>query len=44
MTRKRRAWADWIAIGEALQAGRAEVMRDVHTNQPTGCQDEKGDG
>ncbi len=41
MTRKRRAWADWIAIGEALQAGRAEVMRDVHTNQPTGRQYEK---
>ena len=35
MARKRRAWADWIAIGEALQVGRAEVMRDTHTNQPT---------
>ena len=28
MAWKRRAWADWIAIGEALQVGRAEVMRD----------------
>jgi hypothetical protein len=36
MARKRRGWPDWIAIGEALQEGRAEVMRDAHTNQPTG--------
>ena len=36
MARKRRGWADWVAIGEALQVGRAEVMRDAHTNQPTG--------
>jgi hypothetical protein len=41
MARKRRAWADWIAIGEALQVGRAEVMRDAHTNQPAGRRYEK---
>jgi hypothetical protein len=41
MARKRRGWADWIAIGEALQAGRAEVMRDTHTNQPAGRRYEK---
>jgi hypothetical protein len=41
MARKRRGWADWIAIGEALQVGRAEVMRDAHTNQPTGRRYEK---
>jgi hypothetical protein len=41
MARKRRGWADWIAIGEALQVGRAEVMRDVHTNQPVGRRYEK---
>ena len=35
MARKRRGWADWIAIGEALQVGRAEMMRDAHTNQPS---------
>jgi hypothetical protein len=41
MARKRRGLADWIAIGEALQVGRAEVMRDVHTNQPAGRRYEK---
>jgi hypothetical protein len=41
MARKRRAWPDWLAIGEALQVGRAEVMRDTHTNQPTGRRYEK---
>ena len=41
MARKRRVWADWIAIGEALQVGRAEVMRDAHTNQPAGRRYEK---
>ena len=44
MARKRRAWADWLAIGEALQVGRAEVMRDSHTNQPTGRRYEKAMG
>jgi hypothetical protein len=41
MARKRRGWVDWIAIGEALQVGRAEVMRDTHTNQPAGRRFEK---
>ena len=41
MARKRRGWVDWIAIGEALQVGRAEVMRDAHTNQPAGRRYEK---
>ena len=27
---------DWLAIAEALQVGRAEIMSAVHTNQPTG--------
>jgi hypothetical protein len=31
-----RNWEDWLAIAEALQVGRAEVMGVVHTNQPTG--------
>jgi hypothetical protein len=34
--RQRRAFEDWMAIAEALQIGRGDVMRDVHTNQPTG--------
>jgi hypothetical protein len=41
MARQRRRWSDWMAIGEALQVGRAEVMHDVHTNQPTGRRYEK---
>jgi hypothetical protein len=32
MTRKRRAWDDWLAIADALEAGRGEVMRSLHTN------------
>ena len=27
-----------MAIAEALEVGRAEIMRNVHTNQPTGQQ------
>jgi hypothetical protein len=41
MARKRRAWADWLAIAEALQAGRAEVMRALPTNEPRGRRYEK---
>ena len=33
MARKRRAWDDWLAIAEALQVGRTEVMRSLHTNE-----------
>jgi hypothetical protein len=41
MARQRRAFEDWMAIAEALQIGRAEVMREVHTNSPTGKRYEK---
>ena len=41
MARKRRGWADWMAIAEALQVGRAELMRDVHSNQAAGRRYEK---
>jgi len=41
LERKRRSYDDWMFIGEALQVGRTEVMRAVHTNQPTGGRYEK---
>jgi hypothetical protein len=41
MARKRRAWDDWLLIAEALQVGRAEVMRELHTNEPKGRRFEK---
>src|SRR5262249_42189062 len=41
MARQRRAFEDWMAIAEALRVGRADVMRAVHTNQPTGKRYEK---
>jgi hypothetical protein len=41
MVRKRRAWDDWLAIAEALQVGRAEVMHELHTNDPHGRRYEK---
>jgi hypothetical protein len=41
MARQRRGWDDWMAIGEALAVGRAEVMREVNTNRPTGRRYEK---
>ena len=44
MARQRRRWEDWIIIAEALDVGRAEVMRDLHTNQPTGRRYEKAMG
>jgi hypothetical protein len=44
MARKRRAWNDWLAIAEALQIGRAEVMHELQTNQPRGCRYEKAMG
>jgi len=44
MARQRRCWEDWIIIAEALQVGRAEVMCDLHTNQPTGRRYEKAMG
>jgi hypothetical protein len=36
MARQRRRWEDFMIIAEALDFGRTEVMRDLHTNQPTG--------
>jgi hypothetical protein len=44
MARKRRAWGDWLAIAEAIQAGRTEVMRSLHTNEATGRRYEKAMG
>jgi hypothetical protein len=41
MARQRRGWDDWLAIGEALAVGRAEVMRKVGTNEPIGRRYEK---
>ena len=32
MARKRRAWEDWLAIAEALEVGRTDVMRALNTN------------
>lgn len=29
-------WADWLAIGKALQIGRAECLRAAQTNKPVG--------
>jgi hypothetical protein len=41
MARKRRAWEDWLAIAAALQFGRTEVMRELHTNETAGRRFEK---
>jgi hypothetical protein len=30
------SWNDWILVGNALFAGRAEAMRTAHTNKPEG--------
>ena len=44
MERKRRSFDDWMLIAEALQVGRTEVMRVLHTNKPTGARYEKAMG
>jgi hypothetical protein len=44
MERKRRSFEDWMLIGDALQVGRTEVMRAIHTNKPTGGRYEKAMG
>jgi hypothetical protein len=31
-------WEKWVAIGRAIEIGRAETMRLLHTNQPKGGQ------
>jgi hypothetical protein len=36
LQRLRRGYEDWLAIAEALQVGRAEVMAAVQTNKPVG--------
>jgi hypothetical protein len=41
MERQRRNFDDWLLIAEALQVGRTETMRAIHTNQPTGKRYEK---
>jgi len=44
MARKRRAYDDWLAIAEALEVGRTDVMRALHTNQAHGRRYEKAMG
>jgi hypothetical protein len=44
MERKRRSYEDWLLIADALQVGRTEVMRAVHTNKPTGGRYERAMG
>lgn len=41
LDRKRRDFDDWLIIGEALAIGRADIMREVHSNQPIGRRYEK---
>jgi hypothetical protein len=38
---RKRAWDDWLVIAEALQIGRAEIMHELHTNDPHGRRYEK---
>jgi hypothetical protein len=44
MERKRRSFDDWMLIAEALDVGRSETMRAIHTNQPVGARFEKAMG
>jgi hypothetical protein len=44
MARRRRGWEDWLAIAEALEAGRTEVMRSLNTNESHGRRYEKAMG
>src|SRR5262245_20043869 len=32
-----RSWADWLAVGEAIQVGRHWAMIEADTNQPRGA-------
>jgi hypothetical protein len=43
MGRKRRSYEDWLLIAEALQVGRTEVMRTIHTNKPAVHLDDIGE-
>jgi hypothetical protein len=36
MARRRRGWDDWVVIGEAIEVGRTEAMREANTNEPVG--------
>ena len=44
MARKRRGWDDWLLIAEALQAGRTDVLRALHSNVAQGRRFEKAMG
>jgi hypothetical protein len=44
MARKRRVYDDWLAIAEALEVSRTDVMRALHTNQAHGRRYEKAMG
>ncbi|WP_156928315.1 hypothetical protein [Bradyrhizobium sp. th.b2] len=44
MARQRRRWEDFMIIAEALDVGRSAVMRELHTNQPSGRRYEKAMG
>ena len=44
MARKRRAWDDWLAIAAALEVGRTDLMRALHTNHAHGRRYEKAMG
>lgn len=39
--RQRRRWDEWIITAKALDFGGAKIMRNPHTNQPTGRRYEK---
>jgi hypothetical protein len=36
--RKDETWEKWLAIGRAVEVGRNEIMRFLHTNRPAGAQ------
>jgi hypothetical protein len=44
MERKRRGWADWLVIAEALEEGRTEVLRSLSTNVDRGKRYDKAIG
>jgi hypothetical protein len=35
---KDETWEKWLAIGRAIEVGRREIMRLLHTNRPAGAQ------
>jgi hypothetical protein len=44
MARKRRVYDDWLVIADALDVGRTDVMRALHTNQAHGRRYQKAMG